>query len=88
MQVAPASAGGEGGAEHEGERDGARHGARISRIEESEEGERERDHEDAQVGVLRLEEGDGTRLDLRRASRRAGAGVNGVTGLTGPGGRG
>ena len=61
----PASAGGEGRAEHEGQRDGARHGAGIGRIEETEEGERERDHEDAQVGVLRLEEGDGTRLDLQ-----------------------
>ena len=72
MLAAPAGAGGERRAEDEGQRDGERDRGGVGHGEESVEGERKRDHEDAQVGVLRLEEGDGTRLDLRRASRRGG----------------
>ena len=65
MLAAPAGAGGEGRAEDEGQRDGERDRGGVGHGEESVEGERKRDHEDAQVGVLRLEEGDGTRLDLQ-----------------------
>ena len=80
MLAAPAGAGGEGRAEDEGQRDGERDRGGVGHGEESVEGERKRDHEDAQVGVLRLEEGDGTRLDLRRASRRGGERVMGSGG--------
>ena len=80
MLGAPAGAGGEGRAEDEGERDGGRDRRGVGGVEEAEERDREGDHEEAQVGVLGLEEGDGAGLDLRRDSRSGGEGVTGGDG--------